>query len=246
MKDIANRSEEILNLPEQIAIKKNIQIVVCIDEFQNLGNFEHAIDFQKNLRAVWQRHKNVCYCLYGSKRHMMIEFFQSQSMPFYKFGSTMFLEKIDVDHWTKFITNSFKKTNKKISTKHAIDLANTVKCHSYYVQQLSHLTWVRTVDEVTEDIINDAIHDIITQNALFYQKVYEELSYTQVNFLKALANGEKRFSSKRVLSDYKLGVPSNVSKIKEALEQKEVIDTFQPEITFLDPVFELWFQKTIY
>ncbi|MEA1899059.1 MAG: coenzyme F420 hydrogenase/dehydrogenase beta subunit N-terminal domain-containing protein, partial [Bacteroidota bacterium] len=41
--------EEILNLPEKIARKKNKHIVVCIDEFQNIGNYKniyvgHAID----------------------------------------------------------------------------------------------------------------------------------------------------------------------------------------------------------
>lgn len=31
--------EEILSLPELIATKKNIRIVVCIDEFQQIGEF---------------------------------------------------------------------------------------------------------------------------------------------------------------------------------------------------------------
>lgn len=245
VRDISKNSNEILDLPEKIARKKNIQIVVCIDEFQNLSSFEDSIEFQKKLRSVWQRHKNVCYCLYGSKRHMMVDFFQNQSMPFYKFGQTIFLQKIELEHWENFIKKGFKKTGKKISTELSRKIATSVKLHSYYVQQLSHLIWIKTENTVTEDIVQEAIKDIISQNALFYQKVYEELSYTQVNFLRALTKGEKRFSSKRVLAEYKLGVPSNVVKIKQALEQKEVIDTFQPNIDFLDPVFELWFNKTI-
>lgn len=48
----------------------------------------------KHLRSHWQRHGHVAYCLYGSKRHMMLEVFTNPSMPFYKFGNLMFLKKI--------------------------------------------------------------------------------------------------------------------------------------------------------
>jgi len=39
--------EEILSLPEKIAIDKGIQIVVCIDEFQNISHFEQPLVMQK-------------------------------------------------------------------------------------------------------------------------------------------------------------------------------------------------------
>ena len=52
--------QEILNLPEQIARKKDIQVVVCIDEFQNLAGFKHPLLFQRRLRSEWQHHQRVC------------------------------------------------------------------------------------------------------------------------------------------------------------------------------------------
>jgi len=77
----------LLDLPEKIAQKKGKQYVVCIDEFQNLGYFKDPIAFQKQLRASWQQHQHTCYCMYGSKRHMMMEVFTTNNMPFYQFGS---------------------------------------------------------------------------------------------------------------------------------------------------------------
>lgn len=41
-------AEEILNLPEKIAIKKNKHIIVCIDEFQQIGEFTNSLQMQKN------------------------------------------------------------------------------------------------------------------------------------------------------------------------------------------------------
>src|SRR5690606_13007819 len=76
---------EALDLAEKIAMKKGIRIVVCIDEFQNIEKFSDPVGFQQRLRAQWQHHRHVVYCLYGSKRHMLMQLFQKRSMPFYKF-----------------------------------------------------------------------------------------------------------------------------------------------------------------
>lgn len=83
-KELSKNSDEVLNLPENIANKKKIKFIICLDEFQNLSTFSHAANFEKKLRANWQRHKSVTYCLYGSKRHMMTEIFNHASQPFYR------------------------------------------------------------------------------------------------------------------------------------------------------------------
>lgn len=63
--------EEILNLSERIAKEQGVRLVVCIDEFQQIGEFTDSLTIQKRLRGVWQHHKNVSYCFFGSKKHLM-------------------------------------------------------------------------------------------------------------------------------------------------------------------------------
>ena len=63
--------EEILNLPEQIARQKGKRIVVCIDEFQQIGELPDSLTVQKRLRTVWQHQQLTNYCLFGSKKHLM-------------------------------------------------------------------------------------------------------------------------------------------------------------------------------
>ena len=46
--------EEVLDLPERIAKDKGIRLVVCIDEFQQIGELGDSVAFQKKLRSVWQ------------------------------------------------------------------------------------------------------------------------------------------------------------------------------------------------
>ena len=52
--------DEILDLPQQIAKDKGKKIIVCIDEFQNINEYEDSLAFQRKLRAHWQTHTSVC------------------------------------------------------------------------------------------------------------------------------------------------------------------------------------------
>jgi len=238
--------QELLDLPENIAIDKDIKLVICIDEFQNTALFHEFSLFHKRLRSAWQNHQQVTYCIYGSKQHMMSSLFERQSMPFYKFGEIIHLEKISLTDWTKYISTQFQFTGKTISSPLAQKIASMVKCHSYYVQQFSHLVWHRTYNDVDEDIINTALDDLLSQNAMLYQRETELLSETQLHFMRALASGiTKGFTTKDVLNRFKLGSSANVIKIKKALVEKELIDMNGQNAEFLDPVFELWFIREI-
>ncbi|HYG50664.1 MAG TPA: ATP-binding protein, partial [Flavobacteriales bacterium] len=243
--DTPKNYKDVLSLPERIAKAKNIKIVVCIDEFQNIGNFDQPLAFQKRLRSEWQHHEYTTYCLFGSKQHMLMQFFERQSMPFYKFGEIMYLPKIEEKHWIKFITGAFERTGKSIAPQLAALIANTVKLHPYYVQQLAHLTWITTSKKATIESIHAAAENLLNQNGILYYKDTEELSATQLNFLKAVASGVTELSSKDTIRKFNLGTSANVNKIKEALLKREFIDLQMGKVVFIDPAFELWIKRTI-
>ncbi len=235
--------EEILMLPEKIARVKKIKIIICIDEFQNLSFYEKPLEFQKQLRASWQTHKNVCYCLFGSKRHMITDLFENKSMPFYKFGDLMFLEKITTKHWVDYITHSFKKTRKRIEKEAAEGIASAVQNHPYFVQQLSQKTWVMTLQSADTNTVHDALTELVLENSILYLREVENLSNTQVNFLKAIVEKTEKLSAAATLRKYNLGTSANVLKIKATLEQKETLDFMGPYPEFIDPIFELWLKR---
>jgi hypothetical protein len=236
---------ELLDLPEKIAKEKNIDLVVCIDEFQNIATFNEHAAIQKRLRSVWQHHERVTYCLYGSKQHMMVDLFNRQSNPFYRFGELMYLPKISETKWVSYITKQFTRTKKEIDPKLALKIAQSVKCHPYYVQQLSHLTWINTDKKVTEALIRQSIQELLEQNAILYFKETEELNNTELNLLRAIVKNEKQLSSKETILRYKLGTSANVIKAKGTLVSKEIIDITNGVAEFIDPAYELWFNRYI-
>lgn len=244
-KDLEKNYAEILNLPEKIAKKKKLNLVICIDEFQNCESFKEPRLFQKRLRTEWQHHQNVTYCLYGSRQHMMTELFEKQSNPFYKFGDVMYLPKISRNDWISFIQGQFKATKKSINEELANLVAALVQDHSYYVQQLSYLVWVSTPKTVTKETVLAAAESLLEQNGMLYTRDTENLTNAQFNFMKALAEGvHSGLSSKEVLQKYQLGTSANALKIKRGLIQKELIDDSNG-IHFLDPAYELWFKKNM-
>jgi len=238
-----NYTEDILELPERIAMKKKVKIFICIDEFQNLANINGFEVFEKKLRAHWQKFKNTTFCLYGSKRHMMKELFNTSSKPFYRFGEIIFLEKISKNNWINFITVSFSSSGKKISSDAASEIADLMQCHPWYVQQLSHYTWENSEKTADKKEVNNALELLLRTNSPLYIRDCESLSSTQLNFLKAVASKEKNFSSTETMQKFKLGTSGNVVKIKKILTENDIIDLTNKEYIFVDPAFEIWFKK---
>lgn len=242
-KQLKKNPDEIIDLAENICRVKKIKLIVCIDEFQNISNFNTPLAFQKKLRAHWQKHSKATYCIYGSKRQMMATIFENPSMPFYKFGDVVFLKKIETNHWKNFIIKRFNITGKQISEELANRIATLMENHSYFVQQLAHETWIASGKKCKAADIDNAVDSLLNKLSLLYQRETDQLSNAQVNFLKALCNGETRFTTADVIHRYRLQSSANVIRVKNALEQKEVIDTMEANVQFSDPMYKIWFQR---
>lgn len=237
--------EEILNLPEKIAQKHNIHIIVCIDEFQQIGEFPESISVQKRLRSVWQHQQNVSYCLFGSKKHLMANLFQNKHMPFYQFGEMIFLDKIPTEDWIKYITTQFESRGKHISPELALKICEAVDNYSSYVQQLSWNVFAETEKEVTEKTLSVAIDELFAQSSALFMQQIEGLTTYQMNFIRAICSGiHTGFGTQATIKNFNLGTKSNLTRIKTSLTEKEIIETVSGQVYLADPVFELWFRKT--
>ncbi len=236
--------EEILDLPERIAKEQGIRIVVCIDEFQQIGEFADSLIVQKRLRGVWQHHQHVSYCFFGSKKHLMENIFQSRRMPFYQFGEMLHLKCIPTEYWVPFICSRFEKYGKKISEEYAARICHTVKNYSSYVQQLAWNVMAETKIEVNEESFTEGFNALLEQNSSLFIQQTEGLTTYQLNFIRLLCNGiHSGFNTQSVVELYSLGSKSNVDRIKKCLIDRELI-TIEKEGVFLaDCVFELWFKR---
>lgn len=245
-----NTTEEVLKLPETIAQTKGYRIVVCIDEFQQIGDFPDSLSFQKRLRGVWQLQSHVSYCLYGSKKHMMEQMFQDHSYPFYRFGDLFYLNKINEEDWVEYIRQRFETTGKHIPEDLAREICRVTDRYSSYVQQLAWFVWLRTAEAATasEADLQYGIDRLLDAcEPLFIQQT-EELSAYQMNFLRAIVNGvHTGFTQSTVLNTYRLGTAANVTRLKKALIEKDLITIPAPKhLEMSDPILALWLKRRVW
>ena len=236
--------EDILNLPEKIAEKKNLHIVVCIDEFQQITEFPDSLSFQKQLRTVWQHQKRVSYCLFGSKKHMMEGLFDDSSKPFYKFGDILYLKRIPLSYWEEYITGKLKATGKSISPEQIERICQVVDYHSSYVQQLCWYVYLFSDEVVTDQNLEAGIKELIDQNTALFESRTENLTPVQMRFLKAVASGiHNGFSSAEIISKYKLGSSAAAVATKKALHEKGLVYCEDGKCLLSDPVMGLWMNR---
>lgn len=235
--------QEILKLPETIAVAKKLHIIVCIDEFQQLATLSDWKSLEGKMRAEWQLQHNTTYCFYGSKRHMMIDIFGNANNPFYRFGQVLFLQKIDKDYWIPYIIDGFRTTGKSISSELASRICDTVQCHSWYVQQLSFFIWSATDTVVSEQIFNEQLQMLIDTNAPMFVSDSESLTPSQIGMLAAISNGETKLNSKAVVSRYALGNQQTITRNKHRLRELDIVEEMDTHFVFVDAVYELWFRQ---
>jgi hypothetical protein len=234
--------EEVLTLPERIAKEKGINLVICIDEFQQIGEMPDTLTVQKTLRSVWQHHKHTSYCLFGSKQHMMKNLFQSRKMPFYQFGDMFFIKRIPTEKWVPFIVSRFADSGKAISPELAQKICDAVDNYSSYVQQLAWNVFAVSGPVVTEQDVQDGFEATMAQSVSLFVEQTANLTSYQLNLIRAICQGfHQDFGSKEVTNRFALGTKSNLAKLKEALVEREIIEITESGCYIADPMFERWF-----
>lgn len=240
--------EEVLQMAETIAIKRKKRIVICIDEFQQIGEMANSKQIQARLRTVWQHQKHVSYCLFGSKHHLMSTIFLHRSMPFFQFGDTISLNKIATEDWVEYIVSHFADGKRTISHALAEKICKFTENYSAYVQQLAWLVFTlkEEGETVTEDDVKQAENDLLATNDILFMQMIEPLSEFQLNFLRAIASGIKKdFGLSEVREEYNLGSYSNITRLKTALLERDLIEKQNTELVITDPIFAKWLKRKI-
>ncbi len=238
--------QEILSLPQMIAERKKCDIIICIDEFQQIGEFPDSLNVQKKLRTAWQGQKSVSYCLYGSKMHMMMKLFQKKSYPFYRFGEILNLKPIPLETWIPYIKSRFDAFGKSISDSMIERICQTVEYQASYVQQLAYSILLLTERDATEATFNAGVDDLVSQNSGTFIEQTQSLTSYQLNFIRAVIDGVSQgFGESSVRNEYNLGSPSNIARLKQALIDKELIEQTETGIIIGDPVLRLWLSNLL-
>ena len=216
--------------------------IVAIDEFQVIADYPDN-KVEAVLRTRIQKCRNTWFIYSGSQRHMMSEIFISPSRPFYQSTSLMSIEPIDSDKYVEFAQGLFGEYQKEISREAVVATYRRYEGVTWYVQSILNalFTLTKPGESCTEEMIEPAIQQIITQQSFAYKALLFQLPPKQKEVLMAICKEGKatNLTSRPFLQRYHLTASTVQGAVKGLLE-KDFITHDMGNYTLYDQFFAQW------
>jgi len=239
---------EVFALPEELTRHADFRMAICLDEFQQITQFNGG-SVENVIRNQVQQQRQVGYVFAGSQPSLMQEML-SASRPFHKAGPQMFLDKIDAADWKDFIIAQFKKRGRTIADAALEYLLNAADLIPYDVQRIAHELWdyAELQDKPKLEIpdVEAVVNALVSGQSTYYELLWEQLAPRQRAALQALsARGHSEIYSQTLREEFRLGPASTVQKAFQSLDAKDILDRYKGEYFFLDPLFPLWIKRRV-
>jgi len=237
---------EILNAPQELAQRTGKTVVVVLDEFQQILQYDDDLA-ERQLRSSIQHQTNVAWLFLGSRKHLLQKMFLEHARPLYRAAAHYPIGPIAARHWLPFVTTRFRKANKTIDELTVSQLCEKTEGHPFYTQHLCHVVWSMTEPGGTVDqaCIDNAIGDLLRRESHAYITLWESLTKNEQRLLRGLAGSDeppKPFSSD-FTRRYGLRTASNSQRAAGSLLPKDIIDREESSFVITDRFFRLWIRS---
>jgi len=231
-----------LKLPALIAQRERIRVAVFLANSHLFHRFKNPIPFLRTLKLKLSNQKNCIFCLYGNSNPQFRDMVHYPG-PLSGLGQLVELRHNPLKHRSASIRKLFHDHGKNIGYNTSVQMSYVVDNHPFYLKLLAWHSMIRTSHTCTLAIIEKAMNDLILHFDYGFSKMAEGLTSKQLNFLEALLEGNQKLYSKATRDEYQLGSTSNIARIKNSLESKEIINTGSGAIVFIDPIFREWLRR---
>jgi len=235
--------EEVLTLPEQLALKRKSRLVLVFDEFQEVQRFPRA-NLEKAMRSHFQTHRHVSYLFAGSRESTLRDMATRERSPFYKFGRLVSLGAIPAAEFAPYLETRFRRGRLRVDREVLDAVLAAADDIPYNVQRLCHQLWALRAgkaDRIAERDIGEAIAGIVEQDAPHFSAGWDRLSLHQRQALQAIARGGGRnVFSAAFLSAHRLGSHSSLQTSLRLLLKEQVLVKVHDEYRFTDPFLREW------
>jgi AAA+ ATPase superfamily predicted ATPase len=242
-RDVSRLAQDVFALPGRLAEARGRSVVVALDEFQaiaefNGGSVEHA------MRAAVQHQREVGYVFAGSEPSLM-ERMLTPKRPFYKAGPVMRLEKIAADEFAAAIDSRFKRSGFKPEEGLGDAIVELAGNLPYDVQRLAHETW----DEVragsgkraTLNHLHQALSRLLSEQETMFEAIWQRLTLAQRAALRAVViESGHSVLSEDVRTRHRLGGTSTVQAALNALVRDDVISRDGKRYIVVDSLLREW------
>jgi hypothetical protein len=241
-RDVTRLAQDVFALPGRLADTRRRKVVVALDEFQAIGEFnggsvEHA------LRAAVQHQREVGYVFAGSEPSLM-ERMLGPRRPFYKAGPVMRLEKIPADEFAAAIDSRFSRSGLKPETGLGAAIVELAGNLPYDVQRLAHETWDEahpSSRRATLEHLHQALRRLLTEQEPMFEALWQRLTLAQRAVLRAVViQGGRAVLSADVRARHRLGGTSTIQSALNALVRDDVISREGARYVVVDSLLREW------
>lgn len=243
--EIDNRHMDVLKLPEIIAKRNRIKLGIFLANAHLFHRFKDAIPFLRMLRLKLKSQKNCVFCFFGNDNPNFRELLHYPG-PLSGCGQLFELKHNRFKHRSACIRKLFHEQKKRIGYSTSVNMSYSVDHHPVYLQLLAWHALILTQTTCTSAIVERSLNNLIHHFDHHFNIIAEKLTSKQLNYLKALAEGNQTLFSRSVREKYQLGSTGNVARIKSSLENKEIIKLKRQEIAFSDPIFREWLRRRFF
>jgi len=240
-------TEEVLALPEEIAQKKGRRVVVILDEFPEITNYDGK-KFEGILRSFIQSHQDVSYIFTGSKRRLLLKMISDPKRAFYKSGKIMPLGKIPQEEFETFIAQRFKSSNIRIAKENIKLILEMTRNHPYYTQMLCWELWEKASikKQALKEDISETLNTTLNHQREYFLTLWDNFSPHQKVLLLALAKEPlANIFSREFINKFGLATVSSVQKSLHRLMELEVVDKTNNIYEISDVFFNLWLREEV-
>jgi hypothetical protein len=208
----------------QFLDNQQMRIVMAIDEFQQITHYPEK-NIEALLRTIIQTLKYTQFIFSGSKKHLMLEMFNTANRPFFSSTQVVGLAEIQEDKYKTFIQEKFAEHKRRIEDE-AIDfILSWTLSHTYFTQVICNGVFATEKKNVGIEQVKQVCDEQLNLQQLNYMQYRSLLSPIQWQLLIAIAK-EGRISepqAQRFLQKYNIRAASSAKKALDALLDKEMV-----------------------
>ncbi len=227
--------------------EKEVPIVLCFDEFQELRKFNDSIF--NVLKSRMDSQPNVRYIFSGSSISLLHDVFLKPDSPLYLMAAKMQLKPIKEEYIGKYIRQRLGIQNIQISDQALNNICTVTGGFPFYFQKLGFMVYQDAILENKEKIestdVDASFCAMLAEfDSEFESRYIDKFSEQQKNILKHLSKEKFRRLS-HIAKDMQTPASSLTSSMSD-LQNTMIIEKSKDGVYgIIDNVFRIWLKRNI-
>lgn len=239
----------ILRFPYSVSQSAGKRLYLVFNEFQNIELCDDSDKILKMMEDVIAENRvdvDGCLCtiIFEGSRYNAMKSIFGHHRYFYRLVENFETTTVGRNEIVQYVNRTLMSRGKVIDIELAAGACEIFQDNIWYILHYMSICDHLSKGFITEAVLMDALDMIISLHEPYFRAITDELTTFQVSLLRAVAEGQTKFSSAETIRKYNLNSSANVKRLREALMKKEVLCfTEKDEPKMLDPLFEYWFKN---